>query len=295
MSLKKDYYEKEFYEASASHIRDFFKEKNVEIPKLAIILGSGLAGLCEGLENMVDLPYTEVPNMLPLTNKMHEGRFVYGLMDGVPVLMLSGRPHYYEGYNFTELAQPVRILSLLGIEKLVLTNAAGSVNKNYQIGEIMIINDHIKLAVPSPLRGPNIEEFGTRFPDMSDVYSARLRSIAWKAVVACGAKGFCEGVYCFMPGPQYETKAEIRALEILGADAVGMSTVPEAITAVHCGIEVLGLSMISNMGTGISNIKLDDREVAEVGKRTTERFIRFIREMVKLIDADEKAAAENAE
>ncbi len=219
-------------------------------PQIALILGTGLGEFADLLENPVTIPYGDIPNFPVSTAPYHKGQLVAGTLNGKNILILQGRIHYYEGYSMSEVAFPVRVLTLLGVKTLFVTNAVGAINTEYRVGDLMVISDHIKFFNDTPLRGKNMDVFGPRFFDMSDAYSARLRALA-KEKAASLSIPLKEGVYAYMSGPNYETPAEIRMLRILGADAVGMSTVPEVLCAVHGGLEVFGLSFCVNMAAGI--------------------------------------------
>ena len=251
-------------------------------PKLGIILGSALGPFAEEIENKVVIDYTEIPHFLKTTVKGHAGKLIYGNVGDKKVICMSGRFHYYEGYDFEQLDLPIRIFKLLGVETVILTNASGGVNVEYKPGDIMIISDHIKLMGASPLRGSNKDEFGPRYPDSTFIYTPELREIALKCAEGSDLT-IHEGVYMYMPGPQFETPAEIRAIRILGGDAVGMSTVTEAITATHCGMKVLGLSIITNMAAGILNRKLTDEEVYETGKTISTRFSEYVKKIIEVL------------
>jgi purine-nucleoside phosphorylase len=235
-------------------------------PAIGLVLGSGLGAFARSLEGATVIPYGEIPHFPISTAISHSGELVMGHVKGVPVAVMSGRVHYYEGYTPQKVVFPVRVLGRLGVKVLVLTNAAGSVNVNYKPGELMVLEDHINLMGMNPLIGPNEESLGERFFDMTEAYDPRLREIAeracWKAAVTVR-----KGVYLAVTGPSYETPAEIRMARALGADAVGMSTVPEVIAARHMGIRVLAISCITNMAAGVTRQKLDYREVLEVGHR----------------------------
>ncbi|HHV45884.1 MAG TPA: purine-nucleoside phosphorylase [Tissierellia bacterium] len=276
MDRKFDY---EYFRKSADYILDKIDFK----PEIAIILGSSLGPLAEEIKNPVVIDYKDIPNFLISTVKSHAGKLILGELNGKKIACMSGRFHFYEGYDFEELVIPVRVLHLLGVKTIILTNAAGAVNTSYKPGDIMIIKDHIKLMGASPLRGPNIEEFGERFFDVSDMYTKSLRELAKRCADRIGIN-LQEGVYFFCPGPQFETPAEIRAIRILGGDAVGMSTVTEALTAAHCGMKVLGLSLITNMAAGILNKPVTSEEVDETGAKASEKFRRLIGEIVKEIN-----------
>ncbi|WRS27828.1 purine-nucleoside phosphorylase [Oscillospiraceae bacterium MB08-C2-2] len=270
----------EYFKKSA----DYILEKTGFKPEIAIILGSALGSLAEEIENPIVIDYADIPNFLVSTVKSHAGKLILGKLCGRNVICMSGRFHFYEGYDFEQLVIPIRVFKLLGVEATILTNAAGGINTGYKPGDIMIINDHIKLAGASPLRGPNVEELGPRFFDVSDMYTARLREIAKRAAANIGLD-IKEGVYFFATGPQFETAAEIRAMRIMGADAVGMSTVTEALTAAHCGMKLLGLSLISNMATGVLDQPLCTGEVSEVGRQTSGQFKALLREIIKEMEA----------
>lgn len=259
---------------------DFIKEKIKFIPEIALILGSGLGVLADEVENRVEIDYSDIPNFPISTVKGHEGRFVYGDLGGKRVIMMQGRFHFYEGYDLKTVVLPVRVLKTLGVDKLIVTNASGGVNKSFTPGELMIITDHINMCGENPLRGKNLDEMGTRFPDMSSPYNRDFIDIAKKAAMECEID-IKSGVYMMMSGPCYETPAEIRMARILGADAIGMSTVPEVIAANHCGIKVLGISCITNMAAGILNQPLSHQEVIETSNRVKEGFKSLIRGIVK--------------
>jgi len=275
MERKFDY---EYFKKSADYILDRIDFK----PEIAMILGSSLGPLAEEIKNPVVIDYKDIPNFLVSTVKSHAGKLILGELNGKKVVCMSGRFHYYEGYDFEELVIPVRVLHLLGVETIILTNAAGAVNTSYKPGDIMIIKDHIKLMGASPMRGPNLEEFGERFFDVSNMYTKSLRDLAKRCADKIGIN-LQEGVYFFCPGPQFETPAEIRAIRILGGDAVGMSTVTEALTAAHCGMKVLGLSLITNMAAGILDQPVTSEEVDETGAKASEKFRKLIGEIVKEI------------
>lgn len=265
----------EYYKKSANYIVERIKYK----PEIGIILGSALGSIAEEIEDPIVINYEEIPNFLISTVKSHAGKLIVGKLAGKNVICMSGRFHYYEGYDFEQLAIPIRVFSLLGVETVILTNAAGAINEDYNPGDIMIIKDQIKLMGPSPVRGPNIDELGPRFFDVSDMYTKDLRKIAKESAERINLK-IREGVYYFATGPQFESPSEIRAMRILGGDAVGMSTVTEAITAAHCGMKVLGLSLISNMAAGVLNQPVTAEEVGEVGRISSNKFKELIREIL---------------
>ena len=244
-------------------------------PVVGVVLGSGLGPLVAVLDADFECSTAEIPHWPKSTVQGHAGRLRYGRMGGVPIVMLEGRVHGYEGYGLDEVVFPVRILARLGIRSLILTNSAGGVNRSFQPGDLMLIEDHLNLIGGSPLRGPNIESWGPRFPDMSSVYDIGLRECALDFANLREVE-LRRGVYAAMAGPQYETPAEVRMLERLGADAVGMSTVPEAIAARHMGVLVLGFSVISNLAAGISPTPLCHEEVVECGRRVGAMFSDYL-------------------
>ncbi len=246
----------------------------------AIVLGSGLGKLADEITEKIEIAYPEIPGFPVSTVAGHAGKLVCGNLCGVPVICLSGRFHYYEGYSFKETAFYVHVLKMLGVKRLILTNAAGGVNTGFVPGDLMLITDHIKFTDESPLRGRNYDEIGPRFNDMSDCYTKALHSGVKEAARRCGVE-LKEGVYAFMPGPSYETPAEIRMLRVLGADAVGMSTVPEAIAAAHCGMKLTAISCITNMAAGILEKPLSHEEVFETAKKSGEKFRQLIKEIVR--------------
>ena len=241
------------------------------VPKVLLILGSGLGFLGDEVEDPIVVPYSEVPHMKFSTAPGHKGQFVFGRLGGQDVAVMQGRLHTYEGWDFDDVSYPVRVVRLLGAEKLFVTNAAGAVNTDFSAGDIMMITDHIKLFGVSPLCGPNVAEFGPRFPDVSHVYTPALQAAARRAAAALG-QTLREGVYMYFPGPQFETPAEVRMARILGASACGMSTVPETIVAAHCGMEVLGLTLCTNMCAGILDQPLSGEEVMEIAALSSKKF-----------------------
>lgn len=240
-------------------------------PEILMVLGTGLGFLGDHVENPVVIPYGEIPHFRTSTVSGHQGRFVCGILAGRRVMVMQGRLHIYEGYDAYEVTYPVRVARLLGADKLVVTNAAGGVDTNYRVGDLMLISDHIRLFMPNPLIGPNLEEFGPRFCDMSDVYDQEYRVIARRKAQELGIR-LQEGVYFYFTGPQFETPAEIRMTRVMGGDAVGMSTVPEAIAANHAGMKILGISLITNMAAGILDEKLDGDHVEAAAVEARERF-----------------------
>ncbi|HEX5875399.1 MAG TPA: purine-nucleoside phosphorylase [Pyrinomonadaceae bacterium] len=266
------------YERAEHATRIIRARINVE-PRIAVVLGSGLGGFADDFEDATGIPYEEIPGFMRSTAQGHAGRLVVGKVDNVPLVAMQGRVHYYEGYSLEEVTFPVRTFSLLGIKTLILTNAAGGINVQLTQGGLMVLTDHLNLIGDNPLRGANDERFGPRFPDMSSVYSPELQELAIEEAKGIGVE-VRRGVYCALSGPSYETPAEIHLLRNLGADAVGMSTVPEAIVARHMGLEVLGISCITNMAAGISDEPINHDEVMATGNRVRESFTELLRRIV---------------
>jgi purine-nucleoside phosphorylase len=246
------------------------------VPKVAMVLGSGLGFLGDQVEDPVSIDYRDVPHFKVSTAPGHKGRLVFGTLEGRKVAVMQGRMHHYEGYSYEEVSYALRVLRLLGCDTLIVTNAAGCVRTDWQAGDLMLITDQIKLFSESPLRGENLPQFGVRFPDASHLYTPRLRELARETAQALGIP-LREGVYFYCYGPQYETPAEIRAARILGGDAVGMSTAPEVIVAAHCGMEVLGFTLLSNMAAGILDQPLSEQEVLDAGEAAKEKFSALVR------------------
>ena len=261
---------------------NYLKERIKGNPKIAIILGSGLGSLADDITDKVILSYKDIPNFPISTVAGHKGELIYGKLDGVEILAMNGRFHYYEGYDLRDTTYPIRIFKLLGIETLILTNAAGGINETFKKGDLMIINDQLSFFAESVLRGPNMEEFGERFIDMSTTYDKEYISIL-KDVMKDIIGYYKEGVYAYMKGPTYETPAEIRALRTLGADAVGMSTVPEAVVAHHSKIKCVGISCITNMAAGVTNEILSHEDVKETALKAEENFKKVVHEFIKRI------------
>ncbi len=249
-------------------------------PKVGLILGSGLGNYADKIKIVETLDYSDIDGFPISTVKGHKGRFVFGYVGETPIVAMQGRVHYYEGYSMSDVVLPTRLMAIMGIKVLVLTNAAGGVNVSYKAGDFMMITDHIATSVPNPLIGPNVEDLGTRFPDMSEVYSVRLQSIIRKCALNCDIP-IQEGIYVQFTGPSYETPAEVRMARALGGDAVGMSTACEAIAARHMGIEVCGISCITNMAAGISDQALDHKEVQETADRVASQFELLITDLLK--------------
>lgn len=261
---------------AAQFIRSKF-EKEISV---ALVLGSGLGAFADEVENKVIVPYEEIPHFARSTVEGHAGKLVLGEIEGVSVAVQQGRFHYYEGYDLSEVTFPIRVFGLLGIKNLVLTNAAGSLNSDFPQGSLMLLRDHINLLGANPLRGRNDERFGARFPDMTEVYSRDYQ----EAVISEAKEMNLElrrGVYCALSGPTYETPAEIRMYREIGADAVGMSTVPEAIIARHQGMKVIGISCITNLAAGMSDEEINHQEVMETGAQVADTFKNLLRRIIK--------------
>lgn len=258
----------EHYEQSAAYLREKLGGFR---PEILLILGSGLGQFGELVENPIFVSYTEIPHFRHASAPGHKGRFAFGMIAGKRVAVMQGRIHLYEGYTPEEAVYGVRVMKLLGVKTMIVTNAGGAVNLAYKPGQIMLISDHILLFPMTPLTGCNDERFGARFPDMSTAYTPALRALARQAAQETGVH-LNEGVYMYFPGPQYETPAEIRAARLLGADAVGMSTVPEVIAARHCGMDILGFSLATNMAAGILDQPLTEEEVLETGEACKNQF-----------------------
>ena len=260
------------YKESADYIRSRI---GGFAPKVAMVLGSGLGYMGDIVENPIVVPYQDIPHFKVSTAPGHKGQLVFGTLEGQNVAVMQGRMHHYEGYSYEEVAYAVRVLRLLGCGTLIVTNAAGCINLEWKAGELMLITDHIKFFLESPLRGENLPEFGVRFPDASHLYTPALQELARQTAKELDIP-LREGVYMYFPGPQYETPAEIRAARVLGADAAGMSTAPEVIVAAHCGMEVLGFSLLSNMAAGMLPKPLSEEEVLEAGKAARHRFVPLV-------------------
>ncbi len=247
--------------------------------RVALVLGSGLGAFADALEEAEPLDYAEIPGFARPTVEGHTGRLVVGRAGGATVAAMQGRFHFYEGYTLEEVTFPVRVLGLLGVKGLVLTNAAGGLNNSFEQGSLVVISDHLNLLGANPLLGKNDERFGPRFPDMSEVYDREYQEVAVCEAHAMGVE-LRRGIYAALTGPSYETPAEIRMLRLLGADAVGMSTVPEAIVARHMGLRVLGISCITNMAAGVLDKPINHEEVIETGERVRETFAELLRRVI---------------
>ena len=271
------HYTMEHYQASAEAIR---ARLGGFVPQVAMVLGSGLGFLGDEVTDPIAIDYTDIPHFKASTAPGHKGRLVFGTLEGKAVAVMQGRMHHYEGYSYEEVSYAVRVLRLLGCDTLIVTNAAGCVRTDWEAGDLMLITDHIKMFSESPLRGENLPEFGVRFPDASHLYTLRLQELARQTAKEQGIP-LREGVYFYCYGPQYETPAEIRAVRVLGGDAVGMSTAPEVIVAGHCGMEVLGLTLLSNMAAGILDQPLSEQEVLDAAAAAKEKFSGLIRACLK--------------
>ncbi len=274
------YFTMEAYNEAVSAIREYTDMQ----PNVGLVLGSGLNQLAESIEDAVFVPFGHIPHFPVSTVMGHQGRLVFGQLEGQSVVVMQGRVHYYEGYSMAEVTLPIRVMRLLGISTLIVTNAAGGLNMTYRVGDVMLLRDHINLlgmAGQSPLRGPNIDEFGPRFPNMSQAYDPELRNLAREIALEKGIPHHA-GVYVALAGPNYETPADIRFLRLAGADAVGMSTVPEVIVARHSGIRVLGMSGITNTLVGEDNAPpTDHEEVLEAGKVLVPRLETLVRGILR--------------
>ena len=258
----------------------WLKERMTTSPKTAIILGTGLGQLASEITDSYEFPYSEIPNFPVSTVEGHAGKLIFGKLGGKDIMAMEGRFHFYEGYNMQKVTMPIRVFSALGIKNLIVTNACGGVRDDLNPGQIVIISDHLSFMMPSPLRGPNLDDFGPRFKDMTDVYTSTLRSLALESAKKVNVD-VKEGVYCFFKGPQFETPAEIRAFKTLGADMVGMSTVPEAIVARHSDMKILGLSLVTNKAAGLSNNELNHIEVMEAANSAEERLVKLVKQILE--------------
>lgn len=258
---------------------EYVRARIGETPRIGLILGSGLGGIAEVIADKHVIPYGEIPHFVCSTAPGHKGQFVAGRFGGKPVICMQGRLHFYEGHALSDIIFPVRVMKQLGVTSLIVTNAAGGINTSFQVGDLMLIEDHINFMGTNPLIGPNDAFFGPRFCDMTYTYTPALRQAAQEAAQALGLT-LQKGVYLGCTGPSYETPAEIRAFRTLGADAVGMSTVPEVIAASHCGLQVLAFSLITNMAAGILDQPLTEEEVIDIGNRRGSDLQRLITRIV---------------
>lgn len=263
----------------ADHAARAIRTRTAAEPRIALVLGSGLGGFAEEFEDAVVIPYREIPGFVSSTAEGHVGSLVIGRVEGVPVVAMQGRVHSYEGYSLEEVTFPIRAFKLLGIETLILTNAAGGIDVQLTQGALMVISDHLNLMGLNPLRGVNDERFGPRFPDMSEVYSRELQELVTEEARVLGIT-IRRGIYAALAGPSYETPAEIHMMRAFGADAVGMSTVPEAIVARHMNMRVVGISCITNMAAGISEQAINHEEVMETGEKVRATFTQLLRRVI---------------
>ena len=268
----------------AEHAARIIRSRTTETPRVAIVLGSGLGGFADDFDEPVGIPYQEIPGFARSTAEGHAGRLVIGKIDQVPLVAMQGRVHFYEGYSLEQVTFPIRAFKLLGIKTLILTNAAGGVNVQLTQGALMVLSDHLNLMGDNPLRGPNDSRFGPRFPDLTSAYSPELQEIVVEEAKALGVE-IRRGIYAALSGPSYETPAAIHLLRALGADAVGMSTVPEVIVARQMNIEVLGISCITNMAAGISDQPINHEEVMATGIRVRETFTQLLRRVVSRVSS----------
>jgi len=271
--------------ARAERAAKFIRARARLRPRIALVLGSGLGAFADGMPRAVRVDYAKIPHFPRSTAVGHAGRLVIGEVGAVPVAVMQGRVHFYEGYTQQEVIFPMRVLARLGVRAVILTNAAGGINLEYDQGCLVVLRDHINFQGTNPLIGPNDSRFGERFPDMSRVYEPSYRKIALEEAARLGLGTF-EGVYAAMTGPSYETPAEIRALRTIGADLVGMSTVPEAIAASHLGIRVLGISCVTNMAAGILDQPITTEEVIETGERVKHQFVALLSAVIPRIAAE---------
>jgi len=267
----------------AEHAARVIRSRTSETPRVAIVLGSGLGAFADDFEDAVGIPYEEIPGFARSTAQGHAGRLVIGKIEQVPLVAMQGRVHYYEGYPLEQVTFPIRTFQLLGVKTLILTNASGGINVQLTQGALMVLSDHLNLMGVNPLIGPNDTRFGPRFPDMSAVYSPELQALVIEEARELGVE-VRRGIYAALAGPSYETPAEIHLLRNLGADAVGMSTVPEAIVARHMGIDVLGISCITNMAAGIGDEPINHEEVMATGDRVRETFTQLLRRVVSRVN-----------
>jgi purine-nucleoside phosphorylase len=274
------------YERATEAARFINAKTPTRTPRAALVLGSGLGGVADAIEEAVELPYDEIPFFMRSTVEGHAGKLIIGTLGGVDVVAMKGRFHYYEGYTMEEVTFPVRVFALMGIKTLVLTNAAGGTASHLGPGSLMVIIDHINMMGDNPLRGPNDHRFGPRFPDMTHVYAPEYIGIAHEAAREMGIK-LTEGVYLGLRGPSYETPAEVKLFTRLGGDALGMSTVPEAIVARHCQIKLLAISCITNVAAGLTHHEINHEEVMEVGARAGRQLGELImRAVPRLVASD---------
>ena len=268
------------YNVTADFLRQCMEQHGCEPPQTAIILGSGLGKLADSIEHPLVIPYNEIPHFMTSTAVGHKGNLIIGSLGGQTVLAMQGRFHYYEGYTMQQVTYPIRVFAKLGIKTLLVSNAAGAMNPDYRVGDLMVITDHINF-MPNPLIGPNMSEFGTRFPDMTQVYSPRLRQLADLITRDMGLS-LRHGVYVAETGPTYETPAEYRMYRMMGGDVVGMSTVPEVIVARHCGMEVFGMSVVTNQANDLKDgLTNDENDVVLQADRAADRMTTIFTQLIK--------------
>ncbi len=282
--------DKDKYSADIKEAASYIEQKADLVPQLGLVLGSGLADLADQVQDALVLPFAKIPGFARSSVQGHRGQLLLGYWQELPILVLSGRLHYYEGHSMADVVFPIRVMQELGIKHLILTNAAGGVDESFVPGDLMLIKDHISLFAESPLRGANLDQYGPRFPDQSQIYDPAWLNLAQK-IAATQSIRLHSGVYAWCRGPQYETPTEIRLMRQLGAAAVGMSTVPEAITASHGGMKVLGLSCITNMAAGILAQPLNHEDVMLVGQQAASRTIQLLAAL--LAELQKSLAEEN--
>ena len=273
------------YDRASEAARYVQAKAHSRAPRVAVVLGSGLGGVADAVEDAIDIPYGEIPHFVTSTVEGHDGKLIIGSCGGIDVVLMKGRLHFYEGYSMEDVTLPVRVFSIMGIQSLILTNAAGGTAPHLSPGSLMVITDHINMMGENPLRGPNDERFGPRFQDLTEVYTPAYVEAAHEAAREIGVV-LHEGVYMALRGPSYETPAEIRMVRKLGADAVGMSTVPEATVARHCGIKVLAISCITNIAAGLSTGEINHNEVIEVGARAGKQLAELIVRVIPRLLSD---------
>ena len=266
------------YKILCDYLKQVRKYTDFE-PEVAIVLGSGLGDFAENIKKECVIDYHDIEGFPVSTNKTHKGRFVFGYVERIPVVIMEGRIHYYEGYTIEQVVTPIRLMKMMGADKLIITNAVGGINPDFTPGDLMLISDHLSFFIPSPLISENIEELGTRFPDMTNVYDREYRAIAMNCAKELSID-LKSGVYVQITGPNYETPAEINAFRLLGADAVGMSTACEAMAATHCGMKVCGISCITNMAAGITGQPLNDDEVIEIASSISDKFSKLLLKLI---------------
>lgn len=274
------------YDRASEAARYVLAKAQGRSPRAAVVLGSGLGGVADAINDPIEIPYDEIPYFVTSTVQGHAGKLIIGSCDGVDVVLMKGRVHFYEGYSMEEVTLPVRVFNVMGIKTLVLTNAAGGAAPHLKPGSLMALTDHLNLMGENPLRGVNDERFGPRFPDLTSVYTPAYLEAAHDVAREIGVV-LAEGVYMALRGPSYETPAEIRMMRKLGADAVGMSTVPESIVARHCGMNVLAVSCITNVAAGLTASEINHTEVMEVGERAGKQLAELIvRVIPRLVSAN---------